>query len=82
MISLIKDKSVKEFGDFQTPRELAFEVCLLLSRLNLKPETIIEPTCGLGSFVSAAHKVFHSAKISGFEISKHYITQTRDRFRD
>ena len=82
MISLIKDKSVKEFGDFQTPRELAFEVCLLLSRLNLKPNTIIEPTCGLGSFVGAARKIFHSAKILGFDISKHYIALTQDKFRD
>ena len=82
MISLIKDKSVKEFGDFQTPRELAFEVCLLLSRLNLKPNTIIEPTCGLGSFVGAARKIFHSAKILGFDISSNYIVQTQDKFRD
>ena len=82
MISLIKDKKVKEFGDFQTPRELAFEVCLLLSRLNLKPNTIIEPTCGLGSFVGAAHKIFHSAKILGFDIYSNYIAQTQDRFRD
>ena len=82
MKSLIKNKQVKEFGDFQTPRELAFEVCLLLSRLNLKPNTIIEPTCGLGSFVGAARKIFHSAKIFGFDISSNYIEQTQDKFRD
>ncbi len=82
MISLIKDKKTKEFGDFQTPRELAFEVCLLLSRLNLKPSTIIEPTCGLGSFVGASRKIFHSAKILGFDISPNYIAQTQDKFKD
>lgn len=82
MKSLIKDKNVKEFGDFQTPRELAFEVCLLLSRLNLKPKTIIEPTCGLGSFVGASRKIFHSANILGFDISSNYIEQTQDKFRD
>ncbi len=82
MISFIKNNSVKEFGDFQTPRELAFEVCLLLSRLNLKPNTIIEPTCGLGSFIGAACKIFHSAQILGFDISKHYIAQTQDKFGD
>lgn len=82
MISLIKDKNVKEFGDFQTPRELAFEVCLLLSRLNLKPQTIVEPTCGLGNFIAAARKVFHSAEIFGFDISPNYIEQAQDKFRD
>ena len=82
MISLIKDKKIKEFGDFQTPRELAFEICLLLSRLNLKPNTIIEPTCGLGSFVGASRKIFHSAKIFGFDVSSNYIEQTQDKFRD
>lgn len=82
MISLIKDKNVKEFGDFQTPRELAFEICLLLSRLNLKPQTIVEPTCGLGNFIAAARRVFHSAEILGFDISPNYIEQAQDKFRD
>ena len=82
MISLIKNKQVKEFGDFQTPRELAFEVCLLLSHLKINPQTIIEPTCGLGSFVGAARAIFHSAKILGFDVSPNYIAQTQDKFRD
>lgn len=82
MISLIKDKKVKEFGDFQTPRELAFEVCLLLSRLKIKPQTIIEPTCGLGNFIAASHKIFHSAEILGFDISPKYVKQTIEKFKD
>jgi methylase of polypeptide subunit release factors len=82
MISLIKDEKVKEFGDFQTPRELAFEVCLLLSRLNVRPQTVIEPNCGLGGFIRAANKIFHSAKILGFDISPSYIEQAQDKFRD
>ncbi len=82
MKSLIKDKKVKEFGDFQTPRELAFEVCLLLSRLGVKPETIIEPNCGIGGFVQAAKKIFFSAKIYGFDISADYIKNANDKFRN
>jgi 16S rRNA A1518/A1519 N6-dimethyltransferase RsmA/KsgA/DIM1 with predicted DNA glycosylase/AP lyase activity len=82
MISLIKDEKTKEFGDFQTPRELAFEVCLLLSRLDIKPQTIIEPNCGLGNFVQAADKIFHYAEIFGFDISPKYIEQTQAKFRD
>lgn len=82
MISLIKDEKVKEFGDFQTPRELAFEVCLLLSRLNIQPQTIIEPNCGLGNFIQASRKIFHSAIFFGFDISPKYVEQTRVKFRD
>lgn len=47
-----------EFGDFQTPDSLANEVCGLLSRLAIQPRTIIEPTCGKGSFVFSALKHF------------------------
>lgn len=82
MISLIKDEKVKEFGDFQTPRELAFEICQLLSRLNVHPNTIIEPTCGLGSFVAAAQKIFFSSKIIGFDISSKYIEFAQNKFSD
>ncbi|HEX8639048.1 MAG TPA: N-6 DNA methylase [Pyrinomonadaceae bacterium] len=80
MISLIKNEKAKEFGDFQTPRELAFEICLLLSRLNVQPQTVIEPTCGLGNFVQAARKIFFSSKIYGFEISAKYAESAKDKF--
>lgn len=82
MIILIKDEKTKEFGDFQTPRELAFEVCLLLSKLNIKPQSIIEPTCGLGNFIQAAQKMFFSSKIYGFEISTKYTESAKDKFSD
>ncbi|MDQ3801764.1 MAG: SAM-dependent methyltransferase [Acidobacteriota bacterium] len=82
MISLIKDEKVKEFGDFQTPRELAFEICLLLSKLNVQPGTIVEPNCGLGSFIGASRRIFHSAKVFGFDIALKYIEQTRNKFKD
>jgi methylase of polypeptide subunit release factors len=82
MISLIKDEKVKEFGDFQTPRELAFEICLLLSRLNVQPQTIIEPTCGLGNLIKAARKIFFSSEIYGFEISSKYSESAKDKFID
>lgn len=80
MIGLIKDEKTKEFGDFQTPRELAFEVCLLLSHLKIQPQTVVEPNCGLGGFIAASRTVFHSAKIFGFDISSNYIEQTRAKF--
>lgn len=82
MISLIKDDKVKEFGDFQTPKELAFEVCLLLSRLNIQPKSIVEPTCGLGSFVSAAYKIFFPSEIFGFDVSPKYTEFAQNKFSD
>lgn len=81
MISSIKDKKVKEFGDFQTPRELASEVCLLLSRLKINPQTIVEPTCGLGNFVASARGKFPSSKIYGYEVSPEYVKKARKEFR-
>ena len=80
MISLIKDEKVKEFGDFQTPGDLAFEVCLLLSRLKIQPQTIIEPTCGLGNLMRSAGKIFYTSKIYGFEISSEYVESAKNKF--
>jgi type I restriction-modification system DNA methylase subunit len=80
MISLIRDEKVKQFGDFQTPRELAFEVCLLLSRLNIHPQTVVEPTCGLGNMIQAARKIFFSSEIYGFEISSRYAECAQEKF--
>jgi len=80
MISLIKDKNVKEFGDFQTPRELAFEICLLLSRLNFQPQSIVEPNCGLGNFIQASKKIFYSSEIFGYDISPKYVASAQNKF--
>lgn len=82
MISLTKDNKVKEFGDFQTPKELAFEICLLLSKSGIRPESIIEPNCGLGSFIQAANKTFFSSEIFGFDISPKYVEFAQDKFID
>jgi hypothetical protein len=44
----MKTANKVEFGDFQTPLELAREVCDLLQRLEIQPHIVVEPTCGLG----------------------------------
>lgn len=82
MISLIKDKAVKEFGDFQTPRELSFEICRLLSKLNIQPKSIVEPTCGVGNFIHSAKSIFYSSEIYGFEISPKYAEIAENKFKD
>lgn len=47
-----------EFGDFQTPLELAKRVCQKLNELGVSPVTVIEPTCGL------AHLLKHLQSLS------------------
>ncbi len=41
-----------EYGDFQTPPDLAREICRVLR--SERPKSLIEPTCGTGAFLSAA----------------------------
>ncbi len=64
-----------EFGDFQTPRDLAARVCgLLAERRGLTPAAIVEPTCGIGGFLLAALDRFPSAKAGlGVEINLDYV---------
>jgi methylase of polypeptide subunit release factors len=72
-------KSIIEFGDFQTPSGLAMQVCQLLSEMGVKPQWIIEPTCGKGEFLWAAKDAFPSCKIRGFEINTDYCFQAVHR---
>jgi len=68
----------REFGDFQTPLDLARRACRLLREMDVKPRVIIEPTCGVGNFVLAALENFPSAeKIYGVEIQKKYLWQLK-----
>jgi hypothetical protein len=63
-----------EFGDFQTPLELANQVCAKLAELGVQPETVIEPTCGVGAFVQAAVTSFPSLQtVVGFELNPAYV---------
>ncbi len=72
-----------EFGDFQTPFGLALKVCRQLRELGIRPNTIIEPTCGLGAFVLAAAQEFTDASsILGFDINDSYLQQLYIRLRE
>ncbi len=71
-----------EFGDFQTPLELAREIATFLRDSGEAPDTIIEPTCGRGSFVEAAIAAFPRAKaILGFDINPIYVQEVADTVR-
>ena len=71
-----------EFGDFQTPEELAFKLCERLAALGFKPDVVVEPTCGVGAFVLAAARAFPSARsVLGFEVNADYLRALAARLR-
>jgi len=61
-----------EFGDFQTPSWFAKQVCSLLVELRVKPDTLIEPTCGVGAFLIAGLNSFPNSSGYGIEINADY----------
>jgi hypothetical protein len=64
----------KEFGDFQTPHDLATKVTTLVAELFGTPELVIEPTAGLGSFLKAArHQWGQNCRYEGYEINREYV---------
>ena len=73
----------KEFGDFQTPSDLAAEVVALVAELFGLPNLIVEPTVGLGAFLSASHGKWDSAcSYEGYEINHDYVHSTSRRLSD
>lgn len=72
----VNPKLKVEYGDFQTPLELAKEICYKLLALGVSPDIIIEPTCGTGNFIEASARSFQSAsKIIGIEVNHNYLEQ-------
>ncbi len=63
----------KEFGDFQTPTDLAELLVTLLKNKKNSFDIVVEPTCGEGSILLAAHKNLDIKKILGVEIQKEYV---------
>ncbi|WP_407708423.1 hypothetical protein ACIU4M_18495 [Bacillus altitudinis] len=67
------DVGAREFGDFQTPPNLAERVCRMLNGKGINPTTVIEPTYGKGNFIHASLNHFKNInKVYGIEIQKHY----------
>jgi methylase of polypeptide subunit release factors len=70
-----------EFGDFQTPRALASQVCALLAQRHIIPDNVLEPTCGVGSFLVAASQTFPRAQLFGWDINGDYVEAARAALR-
>lgn len=72
-----------EYGDFQTPPSLAASVVNLIKALGYEPSSVLEPTCGLGSFIAASLESFpETKKIIGRDINKNYIETLFKKFKD
>lgn len=71
-----KEKSKWEYGDFQTPLVLADAAVAALTRSQVRPQTVLEPTCGRGAFLLAAQRAFPHAKHHiGLDINQQYLTE-------
>jgi hypothetical protein len=69
-----KTREIVEFGDFQTPIELALEATNLVKKLGISPKSILEPSCGRGAFVDAAARAFSDAnRIVGVDINPAHL---------
>ena len=74
-----------ERGDWQTPRALAEAVLDRVSaatatataRAGRAPRTVLEPTCGEGTFLVAAARRFSRAALVGYEIDAKYTRAAR-----
>lgn len=73
-----KSREITEFGDFQTPIELALAVAHLIMKLGIAPKSVLEPSCGKGAFVEAALRTFGSAtRIVGVDINQSHLDIAR-----
>lgn len=73
----------REWGDFQTPPDLANRICNYLVAQGVAPDTILEPTCGIGNLTTAALAAFPQAKVVyGVEIQSKYVEQAQSRMGD
>ena len=63
-----------EFGDFQTPIELTDKISKFIKSIYPSPSIILEPTCGLGSFIKSCKSIWgSSSSYYGFDINPEYI---------
>jgi len=83
MAGRMKTNATKaEFGDFQTPRDLADAVCSVLLRRALRPGSILEPTCGKGRFLLSALDRFPGTAFAlGMDINAEYVSEVRTALR-
>jgi len=76
--SIVSEPDRREYGDFQTNRDLALQVAKYSFIKNESIEFVLEPTCGKGNFIFASISQFKSLKkVVGVEIYKPYVWKTK-----
>jgi hypothetical protein len=72
-----------EFGDFQTPLKLTDEISKFIQTIFPTPDIIVEPTCGLGSFIESSKSRWGKDCIYyGFDINQQYIEKCKISLSD
>ena len=75
----MKTTARTEFGDFQTPIDLACQVTQFLRVNGVSPSAVIEPTCGVGNFLVASMRTFGGGiPYHGFDINPDHVDAARD----
>ena len=76
--SIISEPNRREYGDFQTNKNLALQITEYAFSKNKDFEFVLEPTCGKGNFILASIKQSNSIKkIVGVEIYQPYVWETK-----
>ena len=70
-----------EFGDFQTPLDLSKIVFEILKDEIENPNSILEPTCGVGNILSEAVQCFPKAKAFGVEVNQGYVDMAQSSIK-
>ncbi len=80
---IVSEPNRREYGDFQTNKNLAFQVAEYTFLKCNDFEFVLEPTCGKGNFILASIKQSNSLKkIVGVEIYQPYVWETKFKILD
>jgi len=76
--SNVSEPDRREYGDFQTNKDLSSLVSNYISLKRNDFEFLLEPTCGKGNFILASLELFKTLKkVIGVEIYKPYVWETK-----
>lgn len=82
MSELIVNDKKEEYGDWQTNLPLAISVCEHIRSVGIRPQVIVEPTCGQGNFIIAALLTFDTIEdVYGVEINKPYLEELEGKLK-
>ena len=82
MSEIVANEKKGEYGDWQTNLPLAISVCEHIKAQGIRPQVIVEPTCGQGNFIIAALLTFDSIEdIYGIEIYKPYLDFLKEKLQ-